>query len=100
MKVNIVGASFLGISLGINLLQRGYTVNIFEKKSYVGGKFKPFMTDDYCDAGTNYNIISLKYKKMYEKNILKDKNMKKIDIYKVINFKDKSKIEIKCGATY
>lgn len=97
MKIDIVGAGFLGLILGITLLENGNDVTIFEKKSYVGGRYMPFKDNYLCDAGVNFNIISSKYKKKYENNILKDIKFEKLDCYKQINFSSGLTISIKTG---
>ncbi len=38
--INILGAGISGLSAAINLAQAGYTVNIFEKRRKIGGKYR------------------------------------------------------------
>lgn len=97
MKVDIIGAGFLGLSTGIILSKNGYDVNIFERKGYIGGRFIPFANKDLCDAGVEHNIVSLNYIKKYRDSLFKNINFEKIDIYKIINFNDKSSVEVRCG---
>src|SRR5258707_11160102 len=39
-KVTIIGAGIAGMSAALRLAERGYEVRIFERNSFVGGKFR------------------------------------------------------------
>ncbi|WP_297439261.1 NAD(P)-binding protein [uncultured Clostridium sp.] len=97
MKVNIIGAGILGISLGILLIEQGYEVDIFEKKLYSGGSFIPFKNEELYDYKIQYSDISLEYLEKYRYTIFKEIKFKKIKIYKYIQLKNKGKIELKLG---
>lgn len=57
MKVGIVGAGIMGISLGYFLTQKGVEVEIFESTGDIGGLAGPLQLEDGTEVDRYYHTI-------------------------------------------
>ena len=95
-KINIIGGSILGLLCGVNLLKKGYKVNIYEKRNYIGGSFNSFEGMELSQPQLFHNIILSRTEKKLMESELNIK-LKRLNIYKTLNFPCGRKIEIKLG---
>ncbi|WP_297518242.1 NAD(P)-binding protein [uncultured Clostridium sp.] len=95
-NVNIIGGSFLGLLCGIKLLKSNYKVNIYEKRSYLGGGLNSFDGLELTNSQLFNNFVVHK-NEMELLDELVSLNLEKINIYKSLNFRCKTTIDIKVG---
>jgi phytoene desaturase len=62
----VVGAGIAGIAASIRLAQKGYTVTVYEKSSYAGGKLSQFKIKDYrFDFGPSLFTLPEKVEELF-----------------------------------
>ena len=55
MKVTVIGSGFSGLSSAAFLAQAGYSVNVIEKNSHIGGRARKFYAEDFMfDMGPSW----------------------------------------------
>lgn len=70
MRVAIIGAGLAGLSTAVNLVDQGHEVEIFESRSFVGGKVGSWVDEDgnpiemglHVFFGCYYNLFELMHK--------------------------------------
>ncbi|MGL5576820.1 MAG: hypothetical protein ACRDCW_14875, partial [Sarcina sp.] len=92
-----VGANVLGLISGVLLLKKGYFVNIYEKREYIGGTLNSF-NGVKLSKPQLFNYLVLDKNEDY---IFKKKfnffNYDKLQVYKKIKFNEAMSVDIKFG---
>lgn len=91
-KAVIVGAGVGGIATSILLAKNGYSVDIFEKNSYAGGRCSGFVKDGHrFDAGATMLMMPQVFKDIYasfDKNFTEEIDLYRMDPTYRVWFKD------------
>ncbi|MGL4655812.1 MAG: NAD(P)-binding protein [Sarcina sp.] len=96
-KVNIVGCNILGLVSAIKLLRKGYLVDIYEKRNYIGGMLNSFDGVNLSKPQLFYDLISDDIDNLKIDTEFSYLNFKKTNNYKKIKFTDGTIIDIDFG---